>query len=217
MTSEQRAELVGGHADGGEDAAQGALEQIFAAVDGHGHGTPIRMAHDVVATIYPRDSETGTFQRLDCFRSRYGRDSAGHKPARYYKSGDVKCQSEFVWYSDLFDQKFKAGAQIGDRIFLRLPLAERGNAWTELSGCIPAAVFILLDDVGHVNDTSHVTDYHTRFDEMLRSQDFFQSFLGKSRNLSHGCWLTGSLAVGTSLRTSRDALSYSRRKEHANP
>jgi hypothetical protein len=37
MTSEQRAELIRGHADTGKDAAQGALEQILAAVDGHGH------------------------------------------------------------------------------------------------------------------------------------------------------------------------------------
>jgi hypothetical protein len=59
----------------------------------------------------------------------------------------------FVRYPDLFDQKLKAGAQIRERSFLGLTLAERGNARTELGGRIPAdAVLILLDDVGHVND-----------------------------------------------------------------
>jgi hypothetical protein len=58
-------------------------------------------------------------------------------------------------------QKLKAGAQIRERSFLSLTLAERGNARTELGGCIPAdAVLILLDDVGHVNDTSHSSSVH---------------------------------------------------------
>ena len=38
MTSEQRAELIGGHADGSKDAAQGALEQILTPMDWH-HGS----------------------------------------------------------------------------------------------------------------------------------------------------------------------------------
>jgi hypothetical protein len=156
MTSKQRAELIGGHADASQDAAQGSLEQILAAVDRHGHGTPVRMAHDVVATIDSRDGETGTFQRLDYLRSRYGRDGAGHKPARYYKSGDVECQREFVRYPDLFDQKLESGAQIGDCSFPCLALAERGDARTELGRCIPTAdILILLDCVGHVNDSCH--------------------------------------------------------------
>ena len=160
MTSEQCAELIGGHADSDEDAAQGPLEQILAAVDWHRHGTPVRMAHNVMAAVDPRDSEAGTLQRLDYLRSRYRRDSAGHKPARYYKSGDVECQREFVRYPDFFDQKFKAGAQVGDRGFLRLALSERGNARTELCRRIPAnTVFVLLDDVGHVHDASHVIEY----------------------------------------------------------
>ena len=156
MTLKQRAELIGCHADGGKDAAQGALEQILVAVNRHGHGATVRMAHDVMAAVDPRDGEADTLQRLDYLRSRYGRDSAGHKPARYYKSGHVECQSEFVWYSDLFDQKLKAGAQVGNRRFLRLALAECGDARTELGGCTPSvAVLIQFDDVGHVNDTSH--------------------------------------------------------------
>jgi hypothetical protein len=158
MTSEQRAELIGGHADAGKDAAQRAFEQILAAVYRHGHRTPVRMAHDVVAAVDPSDSETGTLQRLDYLRSRYGRDSAGHKPARYYKSGDVKCQSEFVRYPDLFDQKLKTRAQICDCGFPRLALSERRDARTKLSGCTPAtAILILLDGVGDVNDTSHAS------------------------------------------------------------
>jgi hypothetical protein len=162
MTSEQRAELIWGHADGGKDAAQGALEQILAAMNRHGHGTPVRMTHDVVATIDSRNSEADTLQRLNYLRSRYGRNSAGHKPARYYQLGHVECQREFVRYPDLFDQEFKTGAQIGDRGFPRLALAERGDARTELGRCIPAAaIFILIDGVRHVNDTSHTIDYHT--------------------------------------------------------
>lgn len=158
MTSEQRAELIGGHADGGEDATQGALEQILAAVDWHGHGTAVRMAHDVVATVDPRDGKASFLQRLDYLRSRHGRDSAGHKPARYYKSGHVECQSEFVRYPDLFDQKLKTGAQVCDRGFPRLAFAEGGNARAKLGGRIPAAaILIWVDGVGHVNDTSHRT------------------------------------------------------------
>jgi hypothetical protein len=160
MTSEQCAELIGGHADSDEDAAQGPLEQILAAVDWHRHGTPVRMAHNVMAAVDPRDSEAGTLQRLDYLRSRYRRDSAGHKPARYYKSGDVECQREFVRYPDLFDQKLKARAEVVNRGVPRLALAKRGNARTELCRRIPTdAVLILLNDVGHVHDTSHSFDY----------------------------------------------------------
>jgi hypothetical protein len=156
MTSQQCAELIRGHADTSKDAAQGALEQILAAVDGHGHRTPVGMAHDVVATVDPRDEEADTLQRLDYLRSRYGRDSARHKPARYYRSGYVECQREFVRYPDLFDQKLKTGTKIGDRGFPRLALAERGDARTELGGCVPAAaILILIDGVGHVNDSCH--------------------------------------------------------------
>jgi hypothetical protein len=161
MTSEQRAELIRGHADSGKDAAQGSLEQILAAMDGYCHGTPVRMAHDVVTAVDPCDSEADALQRLDYLGSRYRRDSARHKPARYYKSGDVECQSEFVRYPDLFDQKLKAGAQIVKCSFPGPALAEGGNARTELGGCVPAgAVLILLDDVGHVNDTSHSSIMH---------------------------------------------------------
>jgi hypothetical protein len=156
MTSEQRAELIGGHPDGGKDAAQGALEQILTPMNWHGNGTPVRMAHDVVATIDPRHNEADALQRLDDLRSRYGRDSAGHKPAGYYKSGHVECQREFVRYPDLFDQKLKTRAKVGDRGIPRLALTERGDTRTELGGCVPAAaVLILIDGVGHVNDTGH--------------------------------------------------------------
>lgn len=169
-TSEQRAELIGSRADAGKDAAQGALEQIPVAVNRHRHGTSVRMAHDVMATVDPRDSESGPLQRLDYLCSRYGRDSAGHKPTRYYKSGDVKCQREFVRYPDLFDQKLKPGTQISDCGFLRLALAERSDAWAELSGRIPAfAVLILLDDVRHVNDTSHNLKYGTPCRPQMRA------------------------------------------------
>ena len=69
--------------------------------------------------------------------------------------------TSFVRYPDLFDQEFQAGAQVGERRVLRLPLAERGRARTKLGRGAPDAVLILLDDVGHVNDTSHAIDYYT--------------------------------------------------------
>ena len=141
---------------------QRALEQILATVDWYGHGTPVRVAHDVVAAVDPRDNEADALQRLNYLGSRYRRDSARHKPARYYKSGNVKCQSEFVRYPDLFEQKLKPGAQVRDRGFLRVAFAERRDARAELGGRIPTtAVLILLNDVGHVNDTGHAHQYST--------------------------------------------------------
>ena len=110
-----------------------------------------------MAPVDPRDNEADALQRLDYLRSRYGRDSAGHKPARYYKSGDVECQSELIWYPDLFDQELKTGSQIGDRGFPRLALAERGHARTKLGGGVPAAAILtLIDGVGHVDDACHM-------------------------------------------------------------
>jgi hypothetical protein len=200
MSLKQRAELIGGHADIGKDATQGALEQILTAVDRNGHGTPVRMAHDVVATVDPRDSKAGTLQRLDYLRSRYGRDSAGHKPARYYKSGHVECQCEFVRYPNFLDQKLKAGTQISYRIFLRLTLTERGNAGTELGGCIPTgAALILFDDVRHVNDSSHSVEY------ALHSAAWHCLGLHPKANTHDHARHTG---------TSWDVFCYSRRRDH---
>ena len=117
------------------------------------------MAHEVVAAPDAGDGEPGALQRLDYLGSRYDRDAAGHKPARYYKSGHVECQSHLVWWSDLFEQKLKSLAQVGKRSFLRRPVAERGDTRTKLGGATPDAVLVLLDDVGHVNDTSHSIEY----------------------------------------------------------
>lgn len=55
--SEQLAELVRRHADGGQNAAHGSLEQVLSTVDWHGDCAPVGMAHDVVATVDPRDFE----------------------------------------------------------------------------------------------------------------------------------------------------------------
>jgi hypothetical protein len=104
MTSEQLAELIRRHANGCQDAAQGARLQVFADMDGHGDGTPIGMAHEVVAAVDSCDGEARTFQRLDCLCSRDGGDAAWDKPASYQKSGDVESQSQLVRYSDLFDE-----------------------------------------------------------------------------------------------------------------
>ena len=53
------------------------------------------------------------------------------------------------------EQSFRRGAQVGDRLlFLRRTIDDRANAGAELGGPAPNPVFALLNDVGHVNDTS---------------------------------------------------------------
>ena len=59
----------------------------------------------MVAALNARDRESGVLQGLDYLRSWYDRDAAWHKPARYYESGYVECHSEFVRYTDLFEQE----------------------------------------------------------------------------------------------------------------
>lgn len=160
MTSEQRAELVRGQLGAGQDLAHGASRDVVACVDGHDNRAPaIGMTHEVMAALYADDSEAGLFQRPNDPCSWCRRDGAGHKPARYYTSGHVERQSHFVRWPDLFDQKFQSLTQVGKRSFLRRPVAERGDARTKLRGAAPDAVLVLLDDVGHMNDTSHVTEY----------------------------------------------------------
>jgi len=162
MTSEQCAELVRSQLSGGQDLAHGASRDVVACVDGHDNRpSAVEMAHEVVAALDADDSEAGLFERPydPCARCR--RDGAGHKPARYYRSGHVERQSHLVRWSDLFDQKFQSLTQVRKRSFLRRPVAERGDARTKLRGAAPDAVLVLLDDVGHMNDTSHVIDYHT--------------------------------------------------------
>ena len=116
----------------------------------------------MVAAVDSCDGEARVFQRLNYPCPRYDRDAAWHKSASYQKSGYVECQRQLVGYSDLLDEQFQAGAQVGNRFFLRFTLAERCNARTEVSRRGPSAVLILLDDVGHVNDTSHTTEYAMR-------------------------------------------------------
>ena len=155
MTSEQGAELVGAHADDGQDVSQGALGHVASCVSWDRNCTPIGMSHHVVAARDPFDSESGAFERLDYLRSRYGRDAARHKPGSYQKSGDVECQSQLVWWPDHIEQSLKRGPQVGDRLCLRCAIANRADARAELSGGAPDTVLVLLHDVGHMNDTSH--------------------------------------------------------------
>lgn len=79
----------------------------------------------------------------------------GTSPHATTKSGHVERHGHFVRWPDLFDQKFQSLSQVGKRSFLRRPVAERGDARTKLRGAAPDAVLVLLDDVGHMNDTSH--------------------------------------------------------------
>ncbi len=126
---------------------------------GNRNRASIRTLHDVVATGDPRESEPRAFERLYDLRSRYDWDAARHKPGRYYNSGDVECQSEFVRYADLFDQQLKPGPKIRDRLFLRRAIADSADTRPEQGRGTPYAVFVLLDGIGHVNDASHSSDY----------------------------------------------------------
>jgi hypothetical protein len=160
MTSEQRTELVRGHADNDQEVSQGALRHVAARVNWDRNRTPIGMLHHAVAASDPLDDESGAFERLNYLRSRYGRDAARHKPGNYQKSGDVECQSQLVWWPDFINQSFECGAQVGDRLFLRRAIADRADARAELRRGAPHTVLVFLDDVGHVNDTSHKLSMH---------------------------------------------------------
>ena len=155
MTSEQLAELVRGHANVGEDVAHRALGYVSPGMDWHGGASPIRVAHDVMAASDPRDTKTGALERLDYLLSRHGRDGARHETASYQKSGYVECQGQLVGYPELFDQGFQASAKVGDCIFLRISVAVCAHSRAEPSGGAPDAVLVLLNDVGHVNDSCH--------------------------------------------------------------
>ena len=155
MTLEQRPELVRCHADDGEDVPQGASRHVPTRMNGDWNPASIGMLHDVVATGDPHDSESRAFESLDYLRSRYDWDATGHRPGRYYNSGDVERQSEFVRYPDLFDQKLKPDPQIRDRLFLRRAITNGADTRPEQGRGAPYAVLVLLDGVGHVNDTSH--------------------------------------------------------------
>ena len=78
---------------------------------------------------------------------------------RDWESGDVECQSQLVWWPDYIKQSFKRAAQVIDRLFLRRAIADSANARAELGGGTPDTVLVLLDDVGHMNDTSHSFNY----------------------------------------------------------
>ena len=156
MTLEQRAELVWRHADDGQDVPQGASGHVAARMDGYRNCASIRMLHYVVATSDPRDAKPRAFERLYDLRSRYDWDATRHKSGRYYNSGDVECQSEFVRYPDLFDQQLKPGPQIRDRLFLRRAVTNRADARTEQGRGAPNPVLVLLDGIGNVDDTSHL-------------------------------------------------------------
>lgn len=155
MTSEQRAELVRGHADDGEDVSQGALGHVASRVDWDWNCPPVRMSHHVVAASDSLDNESGAFERLDHLRSRYDRDAARHKPGSYQRSSNIERQSQLVRWSDYIEQSFQSSAQILDCLFRRHAIAHRANARAKLGRGAPNAILVLLDDVRHVNDTSH--------------------------------------------------------------
>jgi hypothetical protein len=159
MASEQFAELVRSHADDEKDVPQGALRHVPASVNRNWDCTPIGMLHHVMTADDPYDIEASAFERLDYLRSRHGRDSARHKAGSYQRSGDVECQSQLIGWPNHIEQRFKRGAQVGDCLFLRRPIANRADARAELGRGAPDAVLVLLDDVGHVNVTSHSIEY----------------------------------------------------------
>jgi hypothetical protein len=103
MTLEQRAELVGCHSDGLQDAAHGSGQQVLTAVDWHDGSTPVWVAHHVMTAIYPGDGETGALERSNNLGSGRNWDVARHKPASYQKSGYVERQSQLVWWANFFE------------------------------------------------------------------------------------------------------------------
>jgi hypothetical protein len=113
------------------------------------------MLHYVMATSDPRDNESSAFERLYYLRSRYDRDAARHKPGSYQKSGNVECQGQLIRWLYYIEQGFKCCAQVVNGFFLRRAIADRADARAKLGRGTPNAVLILLDDVGHVNDSCH--------------------------------------------------------------
>jgi hypothetical protein len=94
---------------------------------------------------------------------------------RSRESGDVECQSQLVRWSDNIEQSLKRRAQVGDRRFLRRPVADSSDAWPKLGRGAPDAVLVLLDDVGHVNDTGH----EEKDNGLTPVQDERQPLIGK--------------------------------------
>jgi hypothetical protein len=76
-------------------------------------------------------------------------------------SGDVQSQGQLIRRPDYLEKSFEGFAQVGNGLFLRRSVADCANARPELGGGAPNAFLILLDDVGHVNDTSHSSEYGT--------------------------------------------------------
>lgn len=163
MTSEQLAEVVRRHADVRENVAQRTLGHVSPTVDWDGGAPPIRVAHDVMATGDAYACKAYALKRLDNLRSRHDRDVARHKTASYQKSGYVECQSQLVRYAELFDQRHQSGAKVSKCLFLRIAVAICAHSRAEAGRCAPDAVLVLLNDVGHVNVTSHVIYYTTTF------------------------------------------------------
>jgi hypothetical protein len=110
MRSEQLAELVRRHTDSLQDAAHGAREQVFTAVDWYDGGTSVGVAHHVVAPVNPNDDKADALERLDDLGSRHSWDVARHKATSYQESGYVECQSQLIRWSDFFEQQLQAGA-----------------------------------------------------------------------------------------------------------
>lgn len=157
--SEQFAKLVRSHTNNGQDVPQGALGHVPASVNRNWDCAPIGMLHYVVAADDPHDIEASAFERLDYLRSRHGRDSARHKAGSYQRSGYVECHCQLIGWPNHIEQRLKRGAQVGDRLFRRRPIADRADARPNQGGSAPDAVLILLDGVGHVNVAGHTIEY----------------------------------------------------------
>jgi len=64
-----------------------------------------------------------------------------------------------IGWPDYIEQSFKTRRGGRRSPFLRRTIADRVDARAELGRGAPNTVLILLDDVGHVNDTSHDTQH----------------------------------------------------------
>jgi len=65
-------------------------------------------------------------------------------------SGNVKRERQLVWDADLSNQRLERIAQIIERCFACLTVADGPNTWPELGRCTPNTVLILFDGVRYV-------------------------------------------------------------------
>jgi len=82
---------------------------------------------------------------------------AGREPA----SGHVKSQRQLIRRAYLGEQRFQRVPQVGNRDFCRRTITYRPDARAQLCRGAPDAVFVLFDDVRHMDYAGHDADSPT--------------------------------------------------------